>query len=108
MPARRASRHETLQTPCTYSMDTKMSEDVLCAIAKLIVTWESLRPYLGLSLAEEEIIKNNNRKYEEQKKALLYRWCDNMGEGATPRHFISAALEAENKELADEVKRLVL
>lgn len=89
-------------------MDTKLSENVLCAIAKLIISWESLRPYLGLSLADEEVIKNNNRKYEEQRRDLLYRWCDSVGDDATPRNFIKVALEAENKELADEVRRLVL
>ena len=89
-------------------MDIKLTDIGVCAIAERIVRWEPLRPHLGLTEADEETIKSNNRRYEEQKKELLYKWRQVMGDDATPRNFVAAARDAGDKELADEVEKLAL
>ena len=87
-------------------MNIKLTDKGVCAIAKKIMSWKPLRPHLGLTEKDEEAIISDYRKYEEQKKALLYRWREKMGECATPRNFVAAALEAEEKELADDIGKL--
>ena len=86
-------------------MDSTLTDEVVCAIAKKIGCWE---PHLGLTEADEEAIKRDNRRYEEQRKDLLYRWRQVMDDNATPRNFVAAALKAEDKRLADEVEKLAL
>ena len=88
-------------------MDSTLTDEVVCAIAKKIGCWEPLRPHLGLTEADEEAIKRDNRRYEEQRKDLLYKWRQVMGDDATPRNFVAAALKAEDKRLADEVALLI-
>ena len=56
--------------------------------------------------ADEEAIKRDNvGRYEEQKKDLLYKWHQKMGDDATLRNFVVAARDAD-EELADEVEKL--
>ena len=90
-------------------MDITLTDIGVCAIAEKIVHWERLRPHLGSTKADEEAIKSNNvGRYEEQKKDLLYKWRQMMGDDATPRNFVAAARDAEDEELADEVEKLAL
>ena len=90
-------------------MDITLTDEVVCAIAKKIGRWEPLRPHLRLTKPDEEAIKSDNvGRYEEQRKDLLYKWRQMMGDDATPRNFVAAALKEEDKRLADEVEKLAL
>ena len=90
-------------------MDSTLTDEVVCAIAKKIGHWEQLRPHLKLTKADEEAIKRDSvGRYEEQKRDLLYKWRQVMGDDATPCNFVAAARDAGDKELADEVEKLAL
>ena len=91
----------------TVDMNQEINEGTLSAIAELIVKWQPLIPYLGLTRVDESNITQNYRQqYEEQKKDMLRRWCDKVGDDATPDNFRKAALRAGNKGLADNIKKL--
>ena len=67
-------------------------------------SWRELGPYLGLSRQQEvEILESHSGNYGLQKREYLEMWKEMKGDGATYRALITAANEAENRELADNI-----
>ena len=49
-------------------LDNKIDSDIhLEEIGKVLICWEGVRPYLGLSVAEEEAIKRDNLGVERER-----------------------------------------
>ena len=49
-------------------LDSKIDSDIhLEEIGKVLVCWEGVRPYIGLSVAEEEAIKRDHLGVERQR-----------------------------------------
>ena len=70
--------------------------------------WENLHPFLELSPAcMMEIFRSCPRDYREQKCKCLRVWKEEMGSRATYRALIFAAEEANNKQLADNVRDML-
>ena len=89
-------------------MDDVISRRSLADIAKKITCWELLGPYLDLTEQQEEEIKHKYRdNYAMQKQECLQVWKAMKGPGATYKALISAVEEAGNKQLADNVRKLL-
>ena len=69
--------------------------------------WQELSPHLKLTVPQEENIRATFRVYGDQKCEVLRTWKKNNGNGATYRTFITAAENASNRQLADDVKTLL-
>ena len=81
----------------------------LAVIARDHLTdWENLQPFLGLSRAQKkEISKSFPGDYGKQKRECLEVWKEERGREATYRALISAAEEAKDKELADNIRDML-
>ena len=90
------------------SLDAKISDIDIAEIAKKIVDWKDLSPYLGLNAAEIKEVKESDSNFLQQKCEALRRWQGKKGDDATYRAFIAVATKARNKELADYVKSLTV
>lgn len=92
----------------TNGLDVEMSEKDAEKIASEYLTeWEKLRPYLGLSRAQEKEIQNSNpRNYGAQKSEFMGVWKEKKGKDATYTAFIQAAEEAGKKKLADSMRAM--
>ena len=79
----------------------------LAKIAKEMVSWEKYAPYCGLSQAEEMEIKENSRpQYGVQKRRMLERWKERLGDDATYRNLAAIFEGGEDQKLADFVRKL--
>ena len=85
-------------------LDREVSDKAIATIAKKYLDqWEDLHPFLELASVTKETIRRTPGDYEEQKKAFLREWRKQKGHGATLRALITAANEADNKKLADDI-----
>ena len=66
--------------------------------------WKKLGPFLDLSRQQETAIANSSPDYGRE---CLEVWKENKGKEATYHALISAAEEAEDKELADKIRDLL-
>ena len=93
-------------------MADKLKKDITLKHMKIIArdhltSWEDIYVFLDLNEADSKEIKKNSGDYGEQKYNCLLRWKKKKGEGnATYEALISAAKEADNKLLADNVRSL--
>ena len=89
--------------------DSPITDDHLALIARdYLNNWEALRPHLGLSYNQQTAIsKSYPRDYARQRHECLEEWRRKKGDGATYQTLISAAEEATEQLLADQVKRLI-
>ena len=89
-------------------MDTPITDHVIAIIAgEYLVRWEELAPHLKLTVPQEESIRATFRVYGDQKCEVLRTWKRNNGNGATYRTFITAAENASNRQLADDIRALL-
>ena len=93
----------------TGRLEEVISDVDIANIARdILINWELLRPYLGLSRAQKEAIrKSYPGQYEEQKCESLEIWKEMQGDGATYGAFITAAEEAKDQQLADGVRAML-
>ena len=90
-------------------LDSPVSDDHLVEISRELVNWEGLAPFLKVNLArEEEIRRSAPNDYGYQKRKFLQTWKQMSGNDATYRQVITALCCAENVDLAEKVKVLVL
>ena len=82
-------------------------EDVATIARDHLTTWELLRPYLGLSRQQEEVIRNTYHHYGKQKQECLEVWKEVKGNEATYGALITAAEKARDQQLADRVKAML-
>ena len=81
--------------------------DIANIARRLLISWKSLRPYLGLSRAQNKEICETYGDYGEQKCECLEIWKEMQGDRATYGAFITAAEAAEEKQLADGVRAML-
>ena len=93
----------------SIGLDEKISDKDRTHIAqKLIIKWEPLRSHLGLDRQqEEEICRSWPKDYQKQKVECLEVWSQKKGDEATYSALIKAAEDTANKQLADEVKKML-
>ena len=75
-------------------LDAPVSDLHLAQIAGRIKSWEEVAPFLALSNAEEEEIKEDNKEYGVQKRKALQRWREKKGSDATYRELRDALRRA--------------
>ncbi len=80
----------------------------IAEIARLIVQWEVLAPYVDLNEAEQEEIKGDNSTVILQKIGFLRKWRSKNGDSATYQRLIQAAKKSNNVQLAESIKKLCL
>ncbi len=57
------------------ALDSQVSSLQIEQLVVKMVRWEDFAPFFELSEAEqEEIRRNNERNYQQQKRAALYKW----------------------------------
>ena len=88
----------------------EVSDRDLATIARdHIHNWESLRPYLGLNHAQkEEIRRSCPGDYGRQKQECLEVWKETKGNEATYQALITAAEEAKEQTLADDIRAMLI
>ena len=80
----------------------------IAKISEKIVNWEELAPYFGISPEEEEEIRNDNpRQYRLQKRKMLWKWKQRLGNKATYSKLKECFSFAGNQLLADQVDELL-
>jgi hypothetical protein len=86
-----------------------VSDRDLAVIARDHLTdWENLQPFLGLSRAQKkEIARSYPGDYGLQKQECLEVWKEKIGREATYRALISAAEEARDQQLADNIRDML-
>ena len=90
------------------SLDDVISRKSLAVIARdHLNDWKKLGPFLDLFRQQETAIANSSPDYGLQKRECLEVWKENKGKEATYHALISAAEEAEDKELADKIRDLL-
>ena len=83
------------------SLDSRIRDINRAKIAKHIVNWKELAPYLGLSAAEQKVVEKGGGSYLQQACEAIQKWQQKNGDDANYGAFIEVATEADNKELAD-------
>ena len=72
------------------------------------MTWEELAPHFGISPKEEEDIRNDNpHQYRVQKRKMLWKWKQRLGNKATYSKLKECFSFAGNQLLADRVDELL-
>ena len=89
-------------------LDDVISRKTLAVIARdHLNDWKTLGPFLDLSRQQETAIAHSSPDYGLQKRECLEVWQEVKGDGATCRALISAAEEAEDQQLADNIRKLL-
>ena len=84
--AARPSLEELLRGVAPGKLDQPCRDDHLSEIALSLTDWQSMAPFLGLTeVDEEEITSRYPNQLLAQKIAMLRKWRQNLGEGATYR-----------------------
>lgn len=61
----------------------KCPENHLAIVARSIMSWKQLSPFLGLTQQDEDDIQHDNTRNAERKIAMLRRWKEKYGDEAT-------------------------
>ena len=72
-------------------------------IARHIVNWNHLAPYLGLTAAEISAISRDGHDELERRKMMLDKWIRKNGCNASYQCLLELCLEADDRELADKI-----
>ena len=93
----------------TPGLNSPISAQHLALIARHYLNdWEALCPHLGLSCNQETAIaRSHPQDYARQRHKCLQEWRRTKGVGATYQALISAAEEAKQQFLADNVRDLI-
>ena len=87
-------------------LDSQISDIDIDEISnKYLTKWKRLLSVLGLTRVHEESICTGN--VDGQRRELLYTWKELKGDSATYRSLIDAAEKVQNKNLADNIRRLL-
>ena len=81
----------------------KCSESSAGIIALKIVNWKDFPPYFKLTEEATEIDQDPRNEENDKRRKLLYKWIERNGSDATYYKLIEIFLEAENREMAEEV-----
>ena len=72
-------------------------------IARHVVSWTHLAPYLGLTEPEIAAISKDGHDELGKQNMMLNDWIRKCGRDATYWHLLEVCLEAEDRELADNI-----
>lgn len=86
---------ETLNCPCTPEHRNE--------IAIQITSWETLAPFIGLSSTDEEEIEEDNKSTKSKRIALLRKWNEKLGKGATYLHLMKGFAKIERRDLIEKL-----
>ena len=90
-------------------MDCQCTDQELVSIAKLIVKWEVIAPFLGISEPEQaEIRRDWPGDYAMQKQDMLRKWKTKRGREATPRELIRVLTETNHVHIAEQIEDMIL
>ncbi len=90
MMANLSSLDEALIGVRAEKLDQKCSRDNLNEISKSLTHWPDVSPFLGLTEADEEEVRDG-RALRRQRVDVLSRWQENQKEGATYRCVVERA-----------------
>ena len=84
-----------------------ISDIDITRIAWELKNWKKIAPFLGLTQSQEaEIERSGMNDYGKEKLAMLRKWQEIQGKGATYAALISAVTEAGNMDLAHYVQNV--
>ncbi len=75
---------DALRDAPAEKLDQECSNDDLNVISQSLTRWAAVSPWLGLTEAEEEVIRGE-RDLERLRIDVLRKWKAKQGEGATYR-----------------------
>ena len=102
-----ASTSSHSSQPDPPKLDDVISRKFLIIIARNYLNdWKKLAPFLNLSRQQETAIAKTSTDYDIQKQMCLELWQEKEGNKGTYNALISAAEEAKDKQLADNIKSL--
>ena len=89
-------------------LDRRCSDVLFAKISEVIVNWEELAPYFGLTEAEvQEIRVNHTHQCKVQKHVMLWKWASKQGDKVTNRDLRSVFQEAGESLLVSKVDELL-
>ena len=91
--------HEKLNQPCR--------DDHLSEIALSITDWQSIAPFLGLTEADEVIIRHDYPESMTRKIGMLRTWKKRFGSKATYRKLAKVFFKLKRADLVEEVCELL-
>ena len=87
--------------------DAVVTDIHIAEIATDICNWEELAPFLSLSPAEEEEIRNDFQgRYGLQKREALRKWKERMGSKATYSALVEVFSSRKKTALVNKLKHL--
>ena len=96
------TRHQ--QQHC--DLNQECSDIHFAEISISIVDWREIAPFLGLTVAEEIVIRDSTNSVPSQKIALLRKWKEKLGTKATYKQLCQAFEACEKYNLVELVKQL--
>ena len=88
-------------------LNQECSDQHFAKISSSIVNWREIAPFLGLTEAEETIIRDSTpHSIPTQKMAMLRKWKQKLGTKATYKSLCQAFEDCEKGNLVELVKQL--
>ena len=88
-------------------LDQQCSDRYLADVAKKMVSWESLAPYIEIERPEQHSIRKSCSGYEEEKQEVLFKWKEKNPTGATHRALLEAIHSSGNVDLLHNACQLL-
>ena len=88
-------------------LDQQCSDRYLADVAKKMVSWESLAPYIEIERPEQHSIRKSCSGYEEEKQEVLFKWKEKNPTGATHRALLEAIHSSDNIDLLHNACQLL-
>lgn len=85
----------TLDCPCTPEHRND--------IARQVTNWKALAPFIGLERTDEEEIDDENRSVMSKRIAMLRKWSEKRGKGATYLHLIKGFAQISRRDLIEKL-----
>ena len=91
--AEKGLEQRTLDCPCTFEHRND--------IARHITNWKALAPFIGLERTDEEDIEEDNTTVKTRRIALLRKWSEKRGKGATYLHLMKGFAQISRRDLIE-------
>ena len=83
-------------------LEQRCSDRFLADVAKRIVDWKLLVPYMNISQSERHSIEESSRSYDVQKQDMLFKWKEKHSEVATNQALLDAFFSSGKTDLVSE------
>ena len=87
-------------------LNRECSDIHFAEISISIVDWREIAPFLGLTAAEEIVIRDSANSVPSQKIAMLRNWKEKFGTKATYKQLCLAFDACKKRDLVELVKQL--